>query len=79
MEDSEALQTPPKVSRGLTLLLLAILIAAACVLFYGDGIDGFAAGYASWLALLAIPAALGGLLVHLAYPEGDLPLARCLL
>jgi hypothetical protein len=58
-------------------LLLAAVVAAACALFYGDRIDSFTAGYASWIALLAIPAALGGLLINLACPDGDLPLAGC--
>jgi hypothetical protein len=78
VEEGETQQTSPRAGRGLALLLLAILIAAAGALFYGDSVDRFTAGYASWVALLAIPAALGGLLVHLAYPEGDLPVLGCL-
>lgn len=77
MENDGIGQAPRSASRGLTLVLLALLLAAACALFYGDAIDHFTEGYGSWLALVAIPAALGGLLVQIAYPDGNLPVVGC--
>lgn len=79
MEDGDSRDRPPRASRSLTLLLLATVVTAACALFYGDQVDSLTSGYASWIALLAIPAALGGLSINLADPGGELPLAGCFL
>lgn len=67
-------QERPGASRALTLVLIAILINASCFLFY---ISDSSSHSANITALLAIPAALGGLFFQLIDSEGEQSMTGC--
>ncbi len=60
----------------LSLGLLAVLLGSSLFVFYGNGFENFYSGYA---ALLAIPAALGGLISQFSDPDGSQSPVGCFL
>ncbi|MGZ3171465.1 MAG: hypothetical protein ACXWJC_00075 [Croceibacterium sp.] len=61
--------------RRLTAALLVLLVTGAAILFYASN---FGSGYAAFGALLAIPAAIGGLVSQIADPRGKFTPMGCL-